>query len=239
MLAAPKARKFVKKGKARLPKIPENFFLKPGVCFVFGIKRKTVLLGVWLCILGMVSAQVSRDRIHQPKKVMNAVELQEGMVIGEVGAGTGYFTFHLARRVGDSGKVYANDISRSALESLQRRSRQEGLSNIETILGESRDPLLPKGLDMVFIVNAFHDIANPVPLLNNLASSLKPGAAVVIVDRDPEKVRDSAGHFLTRTEVLVKIEESVFQLDRIETFLIHHNIYIIRIHVEKTKETHA
>ncbi len=187
---------------------------------------------VWVCILGTSFAQVSRDRIHQPNKVMDAAGLREGMVIGEVGAGSGYFTFHLARRVGDSGKVYANDISRSALDSLMSRSRQEGLSNIETILGESRDPLLPMGLDMVFIVNAFHDIAHPVPLLNSLARSLKPGAAVVIVDRDPDKVRDSAGHFLTRTEVLEKIEESVFQLDRIETFLDHHNIYIIRMAVK-------
>jgi ubiquinone/menaquinone biosynthesis C-methylase UbiE len=203
---------------------------------VFEIKRTAALLGALACILGVSSAQVSRDRIHQPNKVMDAVGLREGMVIGEVGAGSGYFTFHLARRVGDSGKVYANDISRSALDSLQLRNRQEGLSNIETILGESQDPLLPPGLDMVFIVNAFHDITHQVPLLNNLAHSLKPGAAVIIVDRDPDKIRDSAGHFLTRSEVLEKIEESVFHLDRIETFLDHHSIYIIRMTVKERIE---
>ena len=203
---------------------------------MFEIKRTAALLGALACILGVSSAQVSRDRIHQPNKVMDAVGLREGMVIGEVGAGSGYFTFHLARRVGDSGKVYANDISRSALDSLQRRNRQEGLSNIETILGESQDPLLPPGLDMVFIVNAFHDITHQVPLLNNLAHSLKPGAAVIIVDRDPDKIRDSARHFLTRSEVLEKIEESVFHLDRIETFLDHHSIYIIRMTVKERIE---
>ncbi len=201
---------------------------------MFCFKKTTVLLGALACVLGFSVGQVSRDRIHQPKKVMDAVGLREGMVIGEVGAGSGYFTFHLARRVGDSGKVYANDISQSALDSLERRNRQEGLSNIVTVLGEFQDPLLPAGLDMVFIVNAFHDIAQQVPLLNNLAKSLKPGAVVVIVDRDPEKVRDSTGHFLTRTEVLEKIEKSAFHLDRIETFLVHHNIYIIRIAVKET-----
>ena len=203
------------------------------------IKRTTVLLGILACILGVSTGQVSRDRLHQPNKVMDTVGLREDMVIGEVGAGSGYFTIHLARRVGESGKVYANDISRSALNSLERRKRQEGLANIETILGESQDPLLPPGLDMVFIVNAFHDITHPVPLLNNLADSLKPGAAVIIVDRDPEKIRDSAGHFLTRAEVLEKIEEIVFQLERVENFLEHHNIYIIRTIVEKTNETHV
>ena len=145
------------------------------------IRKTMVLLGTLACVLGVSAGQVSRDRLHQPDRVMDTVGLKEGMVIGEVGAGSGYFTFHLARRVGESGKVYANDISRSALNSLERRSRQEGLANIETILGESRDPLLPPGLEMVFIVNAFHDISHPVPLLNNLADSLKPGAAVIIV----------------------------------------------------------
>ena len=136
---------------------------------------------------------------------------------------------HLARRVGETGEIYANDISRRALNSLERRKEREGITNIETIVGEVEDPLLPEGLDMVFIVNAFHDIARQVVLLDNLAPSLKPGAAVVILDRDPEKFRDSAGHFLTREEVLERIAESVFELDRIETFLPQHSIYIIRV----------
>jgi len=110
-----------------------------------------------------------------------------------------------------------------------KRQEREGITNIETIVGEVDDPLLPEGLDMAFIVNAFHDIARQVVLLDNLAPSLKPGAAVVILDRDPEKFRDSTGHFLTREEVLERIAESVFELDRIETFLPQHNIYIIRI----------
>jgi predicted methyltransferase len=179
--------------------------------------------------LPAIGAQDSRDRYHQPDTVMDLMGVKAGMVIGEVGAGSGYFTFHLARRVGESGKVYANDISRQALNSLEQRKEREGILHIETIVGELDDPLLPLGLDMVFIVNAFHDITRQVALLNNLEPSLKPGAAVVIIDRDPGKFRDSAGHFLTREEVLEKIEESVFKLDRVETFLTQHNIYIIRI----------
>jgi len=183
--------------------------------------------------LPATGAQGSRDRYHQPDKVMDMMGVKVGMVIGEVGAGSGYFTFHLARRVGESGKVYANDISRRALNSLERRKEREGITHIETIVGELDDPLLPQGLDMVFIVNAFHDIARPAALLNNLAPSLNPGAAVVIIDRDPEKFGDSAGHFLTREEVLEKIEKSVFQLVRVETFLPQHNIYIIRVPAER------
>jgi len=170
-----------------------------------------------------------RDRYHQPDKVMDAVGVRPGMVIGEVGAGGGYFTFHLSRRVGDSGKIYANDISTRALASLRRKCEAEGISNIETIAGQVEDPLFPDdALDMVFIVNAFHDLARPVELLNNLVPSLKPGAPVVIIDRDPDKVGGYNRHVLTQEEVLEHIRSSDFDLDRIETFLSQHNIYILK-----------
>jgi ubiquinone/menaquinone biosynthesis C-methylase UbiE len=189
--------------------------------------RFAFVVGILCLSLGIASD--IRDKQHQPEKVMDVVGVKPGMIIGEVGAGTGYFTFKLAKRVGVSGHVYANDISRSSLRSLKDRCLRDGINNIDTIVGEVDDPLLPQGLDMVFIVNAFHDLAHPVALLNNLADSLKPGALVVILDRDPAKLKYGTSHFLTKEEVLQKIEESVFVLDRIETFLPQHNIYIIYV----------
>ncbi len=170
-----------------------------------------------------------RDKYHQPDKVMDIAGIKPGMIIGEVGAGSGYFTFHLARRVGEVGKVYANDISRRALRALSERADREGVSNIETILGEVEDPLLPSGLDAVFIVNAFHDLAEPVALLNNLVPSLKPDARVVILDRDPAKLKNYSSHNLTKDEVLEYVKQSDFELDRLETFLPQHAIYIIKL----------
>jgi ubiquinone/menaquinone biosynthesis C-methylase UbiE len=159
---------------------------------------------------------------------MNLVGIKSGMVIGEVGAGRGYFTFKLSNRVGVKGKIYANDISSSALRAIQRRCQNEGITNIKTVMGEVEDPLLPKDLDAVFIVNAFHDFARPVELLNNLLPSLKKNAPVVILDRDPSKFNDRTGHFYTQEELVEKIAQSDFDLDKIETFLPQHNIYIIR-----------
>jgi ubiquinone/menaquinone biosynthesis C-methylase UbiE len=160
---------------------------------------------------------------------MDVAGVAPGMVIGEVGAGHGYFTFWLARRVGARGKIYANDILPNALSAIRDRCRKENVQNIETILGQVEDPLFPAGqLDMVFIVNAFHDLEKPVELLNNLLPSLKPGALVVIMDRDPAKISDPNHHFLTREAVLQKIEQSRFVLDRLETFLPRHNLYILR-----------
>jgi ubiquinone/menaquinone biosynthesis C-methylase UbiE len=173
--------------------------------------------------------RTTRDRIEQPEKVMETVGVKPGMVIGEVGAGQGYFTFWLSRGVGETGKVYANDISRRALNELERRRSSEGVTNIETILGTIEDPLFPAGaLDMVFIVNAFHDLARPVELLANLRPALKPGAAVVIMDRDPARISDPSHHFLTRAQVEEIVGRSVFDLDRVETFLPQHNLYILK-----------
>lgn len=171
-----------------------------------------------------------RDNYHQPDKVMDVVGVKPGMIIGEVGAGHGYFTFHLSRRVGVSGRIYANDIAARALAAISRKCEKEGITNIQTIVGEVEDPLFPDNeLDMVFIVNAFHDLARPVKLLNNLVPSLKPGAPVVIIDRDPDKVGGFNRHVLTQEEVLEHIKNSDFDLDRIETFLPQHNIYIIKV----------
>lgn len=194
-------------------------------------RAKMVLLIAVVACLGLSTVALSdyRDKVHQPEKVMELVGVRPGMVIGEVGAGKGYFTFKLSDRVGRSGKIYANDINENVLRSVRERCERDGITNIETIRGEVAAPLFPESaLDMVFIVNAFHDLAQPVALLNNLIPSLKPGARVVILDRDPAKYRDSYGHFLTKDEVLEKIEASDFELDRVETFLPQHNIYVIR-----------
>ncbi len=179
--------------------------------------------------VGAQSRSEARDRIEQPEKVMEVTGVKPGMVIGEVGAGSGYFTFWLARGVGEKGKIYANDISRSALATLESRAAEEKVMNIEAVLGTVDDPRLPPAsLDMVFMVNAFHDLDKPVELLANLLPSLKPGGIVVIMDRDPARFSDSVRHFLAREEVAEMISRSVFELDRVEDFLRDHNLYILK-----------
>ena len=184
-----------------------------------------------LCLLApSIGAQYrneTRDRIEQPEKVMEATGVKTGMVIGEVGAGSGYFTFWLARGVGESGKVYANDIDSGGLSRIKTRMADEKVANIETILGTVDDPRFPPAsLDMVFMGNAFHDLERPVELLANLLPCLKPDAIVVVMDRDRAKV--PSPHFKTRAEVEEIIGRSVFELVRVETFLRDHNLYILK-----------
>jgi SAM-dependent methyltransferase len=151
------------------------------------------------------------------------------MTIGEVGAGGGYFTFKLARRVGPTGLIYANDIDPDALQSIEAGVKRRKIEHIVTVRGEVANPVFPPGvMDLVIMVYVFHDLAKPVELLRNLKPSLKPNAPLVILERDPEKMPSARGHFYERSELLKLTSEAGFKLVRVETFLPRDNIYILR-----------
>ena len=159
-----------------------------------------------------------RDARLQPERVMDAIGVRPGMVIGEAGAGRGYFTFKLARRVGASGKVYANDIDRGALDHIRQVCRDENVVNVETVVGEVEDPLFPVGgLEMVMMVYAVHDFARQVPFLRNLKKYLEPGGKVVILDQDPEV--SGSSHFMSRKRLVELFRESGYELAADERFL--------------------
>jgi ubiquinone/menaquinone biosynthesis C-methylase UbiE len=153
-----------------------------------------------------------------PAQVMDAIGLRSGMVIGEAGAGDGYFTFKMIERVGERGAIYANDILKRELNRLERRSKREGIENIHTVLGEVADPLFPRNdLEMVVMVHAFHDFEKPVEWLENLKRYLKPGATVVVIDRDPAKTGGS--HTLPKEKILSYTKQAGYTLQRDATFL--------------------
>lgn len=124
-----------------------------------------------------------RDLWQLPGQIMDALGIGEGAVVADLGAGGGWFTIRLARRVGPNGLVYAEDIQRLMLEATSRRVSREGLRNVRTVLGTSEDPRLPAGsIDAVLIVDTYHELEEPVPLLRNLAKSLKRPGRIGVVD---------------------------------------------------------
>ncbi|MCJ7586692.1 MAG: class I SAM-dependent methyltransferase, partial [Candidatus Aminicenantes bacterium] len=128
------------------------------------------------------------NRRQPPERIMDAIGLKPGMVIGEVGAGTGRISVWLARRVGPQGKVFANDIDAEALDRLWARAKRLKFGNVETVLGKSDDPLLPRdALDIAFMINVYHHLEKPQAILVAIRPSLKPGGVLAIVERDPAK----------------------------------------------------
>ena len=131
--------------------------------------------------LGMLEGP-DRDAWQQPERVMDALAIADGATVADLGAGGGWFTVRLARRVGPNGRVYAEDIQPQMIESISRRVTREGLANVLTILGTPSDPKLPPALDAVLIVDTYPEIADPVTLLRNVASSLGTNGRLGIVN---------------------------------------------------------
>jgi predicted methyltransferase len=124
-----------------------------------------------------------RDAWQRPDQIMDALQIGEGSVVADLGAGGGWFTVRLARRVGPNGRVYAEDVQKEMIGSIDRRIQREGLRNVVTTLGTQIDPRIPEAtLDAVLIVDAYHEMEQPVTLLRNVARTLKPGGVIGIVN---------------------------------------------------------
>jgi len=125
-----------------------------------------------------------REEWQQPDSIMDALGIGEGSRVADVGAGGGWFTIRLARRVGPGGTVYAEDIQRQMIESIQRRIADDGRlsKNVVTVLGTADDPRLPRGLNAVLIVDAYPQFQDPVTVLGHVAKALAANGRLGIVD---------------------------------------------------------
>jgi precorrin-6B methylase 2 len=207
------------------------------------------LLGPALLVIAQTSLEetweVNANERQPPAKVMDMVGIKPGMTIGEIGAGRGRYTVHLARRVGDQGRIYANDIDPNALEYLKQRCERNGIANIEIVLGKVDDPHFPRtGLDMIFMVWTYHMMEKPVEMLRSLIPYLKPGALVVMVEPVPAETEDEIKAATARLgrkpeDINIVNEDSVrrdaaaagFELVRMDSSLSKDNIFILRAKV--------
>lgn len=131
--------------------------------------------------LGLLNA-ADRDQWQKPDEIMDALRIAEGSIVADLGAGDGWFTVRLARRVGPNGLIYAEDIQQPMLEEISRRIQRENLPWVRPILGTATDPSLPPGLDAILIVDVYHEMDDPVALLKNAARSLRPNGRIGVVD---------------------------------------------------------
>ena len=137
--------------------------------------------------LGLLEAP-DRAAWQKPDQIMDALKIADGAKVADIGAGGGFFTIRLARRVGPNGVVYAVDVQPEMLEAIKRRVSREGLQNVETVLGTETDPRLPaSALDAVLFVDSYQEVEEPdrLPFLRNIGRSLKPGGRFGIVNYKP------------------------------------------------------
>jgi len=139
---------------------------------------------------------------------MDILGIGPGKTVADIGAGSGWFTVRAAKRVGDTGTVYAVDINPEAIRYINSRIRKENLRNVKPILGKPDNPLLPGTVDAVLLLKTYHEVAQPITLLRNLRASLAPGAKVGVIDRNG----DGENHGVARDVVIQEVKEAGYQL---------------------------
>jgi len=150
-----------------------------------------------------------RDERLQINRVMDILAITPGKSVADIGAGSGWFTVRAARRVTDTGTVYAVDINPEATRYIDQRVQKERLHNVKTILSKSDDPELPANrIDAVLLLKTYHEVDKPVALLRNLRASLRPGAKVGIIDRNG----NGEDHGVSRDIVIKEASEAGYVL---------------------------
>jgi len=151
------------------------------------------------------------------------------MIVGEIGAGRGRYSVLLAEKVGAKGLVYANDIDQEALDYLNRRCRRDNISNIKTLRGKIKDPMLPANtLDMIFIVNSYHHFTHPVDVLKNAYPALKHGATLAIIEGVPGRYGRMSGHATPKDTLIKQVEDAGYTFVKVAAELQRDNIYLFR-----------
>jgi ubiquinone/menaquinone biosynthesis C-methylase UbiE len=150
-----------------------------------------------------------REKEEAPTKLMDALPVREGDAVADIGAGTGYFSFRLSDRVGAKGKVYAVEIQQEMLDIIAKRMKARDVTNIELVLGTETDPKLPAGaLDLILMVDVYHEFSFPYEMTGNMVRALKPGGRLVFVEyrlEDP-MVPIKLVHKMTEKQVIKEME---------------------------------
>ncbi|HEX5707598.1 MAG TPA: class I SAM-dependent methyltransferase [Pyrinomonadaceae bacterium] len=145
----------------------------------------------------------------QVERVMDVLGIREGSGVADIGAGSGWFTVRAARRVGERGAVYAVDINEEFVRHIERRAAEEKLTNVRAVLGREDDPTLPaQSVDAVLILKTYHEVAQPVRLLQNLRAALRPGALVGVIDRNG----DGDDHGIDKETVVKEAARAGYEL---------------------------
>jgi ubiquinone/menaquinone biosynthesis C-methylase UbiE len=170
-----------------------------------------------------------RIREEEPDRMLAALDIKKGAVVADVGAGVGYHVWRLAEIVGPTGKVIAEDIQDGMIRLLKKNIDDRKLRNVETILGTPTDPKLPaSALDLVLMVDVYHEFSDPVTMMKHIQNALKPDGRVVLVEfrKEDPSVPIQPLHKMSVQDVRSELEPLGFKFQRTIEFLPWQHILI-------------
>jgi ubiquinone/menaquinone biosynthesis C-methylase UbiE len=166
--------------------------------------------------------RTEREEEEEPDRALRLLKIAKGAAVADVGAGSGYMSVRMAKIVGPTGRVYANDIQAGMLALLQKNVAKAKLSNVTPVLGTFDDPKLPAGaLDLVLMVDVYHEFSEPQAMLRHIHESLKPDGRMVLLEyraEDPN-VPIQPLHKMTVAQAKLEIEHEGFTLARVQNDL--------------------
>ena len=169
-----------------------------------------------------------RDSWQQPDAVIEALAIQPGSTVADIGAG-GYFSFRLADAVGPNGRVYAVDIDEDMVAYLKKKAADDGYDNVTVVLGEFGDPLLPDGkVDLVFSANTYHHIQDRIRYFEGVRGDLAPGGRVAIIDLNAVSwFPRTFGHYTDKQVIVDELGAAGYRVDRDLDFVERQHFLIV------------
>jgi ubiquinone/menaquinone biosynthesis C-methylase UbiE len=170
-----------------------------------------------------------RETEEAPDQALDLIGVKKGSVAADIGAGSGYMTVRLAKRVGASGMVYANDIQPGMLDLLDKRLKAARIANVHLVLGAPDDPKLPEGsVDLALLVDVYHEFSQPQAMLRHLHDALKPGGRLVLLEyrKEDPSIPIRPEHKMSVAEAKIEVEAEGFHLARVDDGLPRQHVLI-------------
>jgi protein-L-isoaspartate O-methyltransferase len=175
-----------------------KFYMGREIAYVMGHAAAT-----WL-------ERPEREEEENPKKLLEALKLKEGDVVADIGAGSGYYAFRMSKLVGPKGKILAVDIQKEMLDIIREKSKKLAIENVEPILGDEADPKLKDGsVDMIMMVDVYHEFAQPYEMTEKMIKALKHGGRLIFVEfrLEDDRVPIKLVHKMTERQVIKEMAE--------------------------------
>ena len=186
-------------------------------------------------VMGMGGAdwleRPERDWEESPEQMLDTLDLRPGQTVADVGAGVGYLTLRIAKRVAPDGKVYGVDVQREMLVRLRKNAAKAKLSNVATVLGTESDPKLPAGqIDVIVMVDVYHELSQPQAMLQNMKKALSASGRLVLVEyrKEDPSIPIRLEHKMSALEVQAEVEAEGYRLEKTIKTLPRQNVFIFR-----------